>query len=376
MPAVGVLNQALADEAEGEILFLGNIQGVNTNAFAAGDPVYVAVGGGYTNIRPAPPNISQYLGTVLRISSTSGSGQLLGTGVADPAISNLADTNITSPSDGDALVYKGLTQTWEPEPLPTAAGNSGEVQFKNGTAFAGDAGLTYNSTTKALTVGGATLTTNAPVLNLSQTWDASGTIFNGIRLNITDTASNANSLLMDLQTGGSSRLKISKSGNICGAAANNFGTVFINGTQSSFADAVVALGGPGAEGVTVRSVGFFAFSNTTNPSHANRDVVLNRDAADTLAQRRTTNAQTFRWYRTFTDASNYERGALQTAANQVIVAAETAGTGADDIDVTLTPAGTGLVRYGTHSAIGVETVTGFIEIKDAGGTIRKLAVVS
>jgi hypothetical protein len=112
MPAVGVLNQALADEAEGEILFLGNIQGVNTNAFAAGDPVYVAVGGGYTNIRPAPPNISQYLGTVLRISSTSGSGQLLGTGVADPAISNLADTNITSPADGDVLTYDDATDTW------------------------------------------------------------------------------------------------------------------------------------------------------------------------------------------------------------------------------------------------------------------------
>lgn len=51
--------------------------------------------------------------------------------------------------------------------------------------------------------------------------------------------------------------------------------------------------------------------------------------------------------------------------------------GADtNIDLFLVPKGTGLVRYGTHSAIGAETVTGFIEIKDAGGTTRKLAVVS
>jgi hypothetical protein len=42
----------------------------------------------------------------------------------------------------------------------------------------------------------------------------------------------------------------------------------------------------------------------------------------------------------------------------------------------LTPAGTGLLRFGTHSALGAETVTGFITIKDAGGTTRKVAVVS
>jgi hypothetical protein len=112
-------------------------------------------------------------------------------------------------------------------------------------------------------------------------------------------------------------------------------------------------------------------------SAASADVMLYRDgAANTLALRNSTNAQAFRWYRTYTDASNYERGALQTASGQVILAAETAGTGGDDIDVTLTPAGAGNVRYGTHSTIGAETVTGFITIKDAGGTTRKLAVVS
>jgi hypothetical protein len=55
----------------------------------------------------------------------------------------------------------------------------------------------------------------------------------------------------------------------------------------------------------------------------------------------------------------------------------TTGTGAD----LLLSGGTGsvangMVRIGTHSAIGAETVTGYIEIKDAGGTVRKLAVVS
>jgi hypothetical protein len=37
---------------------------------------------------------------------------------------------------------------------------------------------------------------------------------------------------------------------------------------------------------------------------------------------------------------------------------------------------TGTLKFGTHSAIGAETVTGFITITDGGGTTRKLAVVS
>jgi len=47
------------------------------------------------------------------------------------------------------------------------------------------------------------------------------------------------------------------------------------------------------------------------------------------------------------------------------------------IDLSLVPKGAnGRVMFGTHAAIGAETVTGYIEIKDSGGTVRKLAVVS
>lgn len=75
------------------------------------------------------------------------------------------------------------------------------------------------------------------------------------------------------------------------------------------------------------------------------DLSLQRDAADTLAQRRSTNAQISRGYRTYTDSSNYVRWAHQTGADYVEFAAETAGTGADDLDVRLTPAGTGGVNF-------------------------------
>ncbi len=43
-------------------------------------------------------------------------------------------------------------------------------------------------------------------------------------------------------------------------------------------------------------------------------------------------------------------------------------------DLLLSPGG--VVRFGAHTRIGAETVTGYITIKDSGGTTRKLAVVS
>lgn len=36
----------------------------------------------------------------------------------------------------------------------------------------------------------------------------------------------------------------------------------------------------------------------------------------------------------------------------------------------------GLLQYGSHSAVGAETITGYITINDSGGTSRKLAVIS
>jgi hypothetical protein len=53
-----------------------------------------------------------------------------------------------------------------------------------------------------------------------------------------------------------------------------------------------------------------------------------------------------------------------------------AANGSDaDVDFQLTPRGAGRVRFGTRTASGDVPVTGYIEIKDAGGNIRRLAVV-
>jgi len=67
-----------------------------------------------------------------------------------------------------------------------------------------------------------------------------------------------------------------------------------------------------------------------------------------------------------------------TGVNQTIKACNgTAGAGGDLILKGGTGTTTnGNVRFGTHSAVVAESVTGYITIKDESGTLRKLAVIS
>jgi hypothetical protein len=51
-----------------------------------------------------------------------------------------------------------------------------------------------------------------PISNLSTTWNAGATTFTAIKMNVTDTASSASSLLLDLQVGGVSRFNVNKTG--------------------------------------------------------------------------------------------------------------------------------------------------------------------
>jgi len=83
MPAAGVAGEELLTAAEGVIFLDGFINGVNTSAFSSGDPVYVAVGGGYTNVKPTGSTILiQALGYVER-SAVNGSGVIQGSGRAN-----------------------------------------------------------------------------------------------------------------------------------------------------------------------------------------------------------------------------------------------------------------------------------------------------
>lgn len=230
---------------------------------------------------------------------------------------------------------------------------------------------------------------------MAQVWNNNALAFTGIKLNVTDTASDAASLLQDLQVGGVSKFSVRKDGLV---SAVNFLT-----SAELFVGAV--------------------------------DVALVRDgAADILALRRSTNPQTFNLYNTWTDATHNEGGGLTWSGDTMYLrtfkgaaggvyqsmgivaptitfflkASPTAAWSMDvngnfvcptdnTFDIGASGAtrprtgyfGTSVIvpaialgatsaalKVGTHSAIGAETVTGFITIKDSAGNDRKIAVVS
>lgn len=92
----------------------------------------------------------------------------------------------------------------------------------------------------------------------------------------------------------------------------------------------------------------YSWSSTTSGNLLNSaDLSLWRDAANTLAQRNSTNPQAFRVYNTYTDASNYERGFVRWNTNVLQIGTEAAGTG--------TARTTRLGISGTTGAVSVNT---------------------
>lgn len=246
-----------------------------------------------------------------------------------------------TPIPNTALANSSITINGTPVSLggtatisASAAGSNTQVQFNSSGSLAGDSGFTFSSTNKAMTLGGATITANAPVLDLTQTWNNAAVVFTGIKFNATNTASNATSNLIDLQVGGSSRFRVDVGGSVVTEATyfvlKNAGLWMETGGSQTF----FRFGSPSATVIFGIATSSFQLGvatefgwNAGTPFQSTFDLRLVRDAADTLAQRRTTTAQTFRLYRTFTDASNYERLSFGWSSSTAIVATEGAGTG-------------------------------------------------
>ena len=193
-----------------------------------------------------------------------------------------------------------------------------------------------------LTITGATQTASVPALNITQTWNNAGVTFGGIiKANVTDTASNAASLLMDLQVGSVSKFSVAKTGQIVAGA-----TIAISGGGNFTGDIAI-------------------LSNTKSLTFGSgQDVTITRDAANVLAQRNSTNAQTFNIYETYTDASNYSRLALKAQAGSYYqLIPQAAGTG------TLR----GLQLAGSSGLLGFYGATPIAQPTTAGAAATRVA---
>jgi hypothetical protein len=267
--------------------------------------------------------------------------------------------------------------------------------------------------TAAYAVTGYSLTgSNAQsVIDLAGTWNTTGTP-SAFKLNITDTASNASSLLMQLQTGGTNRFTVAKGGGVTAGGtmtATAFATAVGSGEYSG-APGFPTLRAGGVNGLCVtNNSNVFVCANggwsigwaITDPTGTTRDVAMWRDAAATWALRDGVNAQEMRCYGTFTSSTNYQRMTIksvkQTLSALSGASATTTGTfipdGAVVVGVTtrvgtaLTGAtgytigdGTDADRWGdiTGTAIGTTSdnanwTAGTIECFTAGGNVTLTA---
>lgn len=240
-----------------------------------------------------------------------------------------------------------------------------QTQFSNlGSTYLA---LTGGTLTGSLTMGG-TITASTPLL-INHTWNNSGVGFQCVDVNITNSASDSSSNFIRVQLGGSQIMKLTKTGRF-ELGAGGASAIF-DGAGNSVIGSYLWLTGAELRIEQTGSIGFSSSGLFGSP-----DINFYRRSSGILSQRAGATAQTYELYGVYTDSSNYVRASLSATSTSVTLAAETAGTGADDIDIAITPAGTGLLKFGSHSSIAAETVTGYITIKDSGGTSRKIAVVS
>jgi hypothetical protein len=202
--------------------------------------------------------------------------------------------------------------------------------------------ITAPANNSALTASYSVTGTNTPpLLNLSGTWNTTG-VARGILLNITDQSSAGTSLLLDLQTAGTSRFRVTKTGQTTVMGGLYVGTQFVaDGNQAR-----------------VPSNGTIGFASGTNAA-TSADTILARDAANTLALRNGGTAGTpapnaFRVYN-YTDAglTNFERGFMRWISNTLEIGTEAGGTGAAR-NLTLTSAATTAISCASGGGVNLQ----------------------
>jgi len=279
---------------------------------------------------------------------------------------NAPAVNVTGAS-GDGTV---ATLTFAAQTTAFPLGSTIVVASVNPTAYNGTFVVTASTTTS---VSYASTTTT--------TYVSGGTVqqsMQGIRLNVTDTASAQGSYLLDLKTGGENVFRVNtKAPGVTNSEAFrfDFGNQSLRAVSSvanfwniegsaqvSFTSGGTTGASIGNNGVRLGAASLLGWTNINGAGiTGTNDIQLFRDAADTLAQRRSTNAQTFRLYNTFTDASNYERGKISWSSNVLQIGTEKLGSGTARALEFQTDGTTRL----TIGATGGTTVTGTLSI---GGT--------
>lgn len=318
-------------------------------------PLAPASGGtGVANNAASTLAISGNFATTLTVTGATGvtlptSGTLLTTTGSGAGLTGIVTSAIGT---ANQVVVSGATGAVTFS-LPQSIATASTPQFARlGLGAAADAAI-------SLLITGGTVTVSTPVISATQTWNAGGVTFTGLKLNVTSTASAAASLLADLQVSGTSQWNVTKAGQVtqlgqlivpdgsASAPTLRFTTDSTSGFYRSGTDNItVTMNGVNsyvfaASSIVYNSTSYLGWT-TGDPTLTSPDARIYRDAAQTLAQRNGVNAQNFRIYNTFTTLStNAEWASINwtDVANQFTITTK-AGSSAGTTRAMLVGAGT------------------------------------
>lgn len=323
---------------------------------------------GKLTVPAAGLTIGTSLVTLAGAFSTSGANALTLTTTGSTTVTLPTSGTLATLAGAEAFTNKtGNISQWTNDSgyltSVTITGSDTHVMFFDGAnAPAGDAGFVYNKTTNAvtltpaagigLTLTGATETASFPLISGTQTWNNAGVTFTLIKGNVTNTASAAGSLLLDLQIASSSMVSISRAAvmRLEGGNGRLFCDAFQNATGSTnYFDGPLCLF-RGATGIEIQS-GTLGFGNAA-------DVWLARSAAAVLQLGKDVNGAAVNQ---LLQAANGITGTDRTGGNFTLASGKGTGAGAVSSLIFQTPtvlgSGTTAQSLATRLTLNSTTLT-------------------